>query len=170
MIAGALAVGALAVAYQVRNKMQSNKYDAIYQQVGSELGIDWRILKAISVGDEDTPQDPTAVGSPYSPDPSYGLMQISCRPDPAGNFACDPSQFDMPGWPPATIAELEDPLTNVRYGAYLLRQNIDTYGLLRGVAAYNDWGARLAPPNGPFPNQGYVDNFVSEYRALGGQV
>ena len=142
-------------------------YDPMFQQAAATYGLpDWRMAKATAMIESSL--DPTAVNDSDPGNPSYGLMQISCRPDPAGVAACDPYQFIMPGWPPASLADLMDPQQNIDYGTYILAQNIERYGVLRGVAVYNDYAARNSPPGGPFPNQTYVDRWLSAYHSIGG--
>ena len=103
--------------------------------------------------------DPTAV----SPEDSYGLMQVLCRPD--GSGGCK-NHFDIVGWPPASADALLDPTVNVPLGMQILAWNVQRYGMWQGVAVYNDWAARDDPSIGPFRNQGYVDRVQERYYQL----
>ena len=134
--------------------------DEIYQRYGLFYDLDWRLIKAISLV-EDPSQDPNAINPA---DPSYGLMQVLCWDGPGGRCS---NIVNLPGWPP-TRDELLNPDINVKFGAGILKWNIDTYGYPKGIAVYNNWSARTAPENGPFPNQGYVDKVLSAYQAVRG--
>lgn len=151
--------------------MTTQEFDPLFQQAAAEYGIpDWLILKAISM--QESSLNPAAVNDSDPHNPSYGLMQISCRPDPSGVFACDPAQFELVGWPPNTLADLMDPPKNIRYGAGIYASDLHTAAgnLVQAIAMYNDYGARFSAPNGPYPNQHYVDRVVGFYHSLGGQL
>ncbi len=132
--------------------------DALFQKHGAAHGVDWRLLKAVALVESHL--NPRA----ENPDGlSAGIMQIYCRPARSGGCA---NRFDMAAWPPATREHLYDPDYNIGLGAEILDWNIRRYGLHRGIAAYNQWSARLTPHGQPFPNQYYVDKVLREYRAL----
>lgn len=100
-------------------------------------------------------------------DPSYGLGAVLCRGSVSqgGNILWDnpcTNNFNISGWNgQVTARDLLDPKTNISFAAQILGWNIKTYGERKGVAVYNNWSARTAPSNGPFPNQQYVDNAYS---------
>ena len=134
--------------------------DEIYQRYGLFYDLDWRLIKAVSLV-ENAPQDPNA----FNPkDPSYGLMQVLCWDGPGGRCS---NPVNLPGWPP-TKDELLNPDTNVKFAAGILKWNLDTYGMPKGISVYNSWSARTAPETGPYPNQGYVDKVLATYQALHG--
>ena len=132
--------------------------DTLYQKHGRLRNLDWRLLKAIAqVESSENPQ------AKNPSDPSYGLMQILCRPD--GHGGCS-NNLNVLGWPPMTVHSLYDPDYSLHIGAQILEWNIGRYGFLRGIACYNHWGARLSEPDGPFPNQKYVDKVMGKYNSL----
>lgn len=136
--------------------------DDLYRKHATAAGLDWRLLKAIAI--VESSENPNAVNPS---DPSAGLMQVLCAgPGPDGRCT---NRLNLPGWPPRREA-LFDPDTNLQFAAGILKWNIDSYGLLRGIAVYNRWASRLDPPDGPFGNQTYVDKVTREYRALGGRI
>ncbi len=132
--------------------------DALFQKHGAAHGVDWRLLKAVALVESHL--NPRA----ENPDGlSAGIMQIYCAPSRTGGCA---NRFNIAAWPPATRAQLYEPDYNIGLGAEILAWNIRRYGLHRGIAAYNQWSARLTPPKTPFPNQYYVDKVLRQYRAL----
>ena len=136
--------------------------DEIYQRYGLFYDLDWRLIKAVAT--VESSQNPDAVNRA---DPSYGLMQVLCKDGPGGRCS---NIVNLPGWPP-TQNELLNPDINVKFGAGILKWNIDTYGMPKGISVYNNWSARTAPETGPFPNQGYVDKVLAAYQAVhGGQT
>lgn len=138
----------------------TSSLDDLYKKYGQRHGLDWKLLKAIAqVESNENPKakNPT--------DPSFGLMQLLCRPNGAGGCS---NKLNVLDWPPEHHNKLYDPDYSVYIGAQILAWNIDRYGLWRGVACYNHWGARLAEPDGPFPNQRYVDKVQGKYNALSG--
>lgn len=134
--------------------------DTIYKEQGERFNVDWRLLKALSIVESsERPQ----VKNPA--DPSYGLMQVLCVPD--GNGGCS-NKFNIEGWPPVNAEALYDAEYNVSLGAQIIKWNIDTFGLVKGIAVYNNWSARNEQQ--PFSNQSYVDKVLREFRNLGGTV
>ena len=99
--------------------------------------------------------------SAISPEDSYGLMQVLCRPD--GKGGCK-NRFDIAGWPPKSADDLLHPKENIKFGLQILAWDVETYGQWKGVAVYNDWSARTAPADGPYPNQDYVDAVREQYQ------
>ena len=139
--------------------------DQIYIKYGLQFGPDWRLLKALA--QVESGERPTAKNAA---DPSYGLMQILCTTPSGNQLAACTNRFNVVGWNEATPERLLDADYNVKIGAQILQWNIATYGLTKGIAVYNNWGARNDPTNGPFRNQGYVDKVLAAYRSLGGAV
>lgn len=178
MIKIAAAIGALLVFFGFKSKAPTGEstaeweqeplsfekstatLDDLYQKYGLRHNLDWRLLKAIAQVESN--ENPNAKNPN---DPSYGLMQILCQPDGAGGCK---NNLNVMDWPPPEVSKLYDPEYSLHIGAQILAWNISRYGLWRGVACYNHWGARLSEPDGPFPNQGYVDKVKGKYRALGG--
>lgn len=134
-----------AVAKPMRGALAS-----LYQKYGAMYGVDPALLRAIAM--VESSENPVAVNPS---DPSYGLMQVLCKSS-CPTCKCQ-NKFNIDGWSEATPTRLIDPEFNVKLGAQILAWNIRTYGPRRGIAVYNNWGARNASPNGPFPNQSYVD-------------
>lgn len=133
-------------------------YDPLFRKHGEAVGVDWLLLKAIATVESHL--NPRA----ENPDGrSAGIMQIHCAP--AHGTTCR-NRFDLPIWPPASRAQLYDPDYNIALGAGVISWNIRRYGLARGIAAYNQWSARLTPRGEPFPNQYYVDKVLGAYRSL----
>lgn len=145
------------VDWNVKPQMSLND---LYSHYGQIHGLDPMLLKAIA--QVESSENPDAKNPN---DPSYGLMQLLCRPD--GKGSCS-NKLNVIGWPPGSVADLYDPDYSVNIASQILSWNIGRYGFLRGIACYNNWGARLSEPDGPFPNQGYVDKVMSKYRNLGG--
>lgn len=135
--------------------------DDIYKRHATAAGLDWRLLKAVAIVESN--ENPQAVNPT---DPSVGLMQVLCS-GPGADGRCE-NRLNLPGWPPLR-EELFIPDVNVGFAAGILKWNLDTYGMPRGIAVYNRWASRLDPPAGPFGNQGYVDKVLREYRSLGGK-
>jgi soluble lytic murein transglycosylase-like protein len=139
------------------------KFNDLFKKHANRKGLDWRLLKAIATVESSL--NPQA----YNPnDPSYGLMQLLCRQDGASGTCTN--RLNVSDWPPENPNQLFDPDYSIHIASQILRWNIDNYGFKRGIATYNAWSAHKAPPNGPFPNQDYVDKVLSEYRNLGGHV
>lgn len=133
-------------------------FDAIFRRHGAAHGVDWRLLKAIAQVESSL--------NPRAEHPnglSSGLMQIYCAPAHARDCA---NRFDIADWPPASRAQLYDADYNTHLAAQILAWNLRTYGLRKGIAVYNHWGARRTPPGQPFPNQRYVDAVLARYHDL----
>jgi len=131
--------------------------DELYQFMGRKHAVDWRLLKAIAI--VESSENPNAINPS---DPSYGLMQVLCTGiEEGGNRTCT-NKLNLPDWPP-TVDQLMDVETNLDFGAGILAWNIQTYGMLKGIAVYNRWASRLDPNQGPFGNQGYVDKVLMRY-------
>jgi len=132
--------------------------DDLYQRHGKQKGLDPMLLKAIA--QVESSENPNAKNPA---DPSVGLMQVLCVPD--GSGGCK-NKFNIKGWPPDSEKALYDPDLSLHFGAQILKWNLDTYGMPKGIAVYNNWSARQDPQEGPFRNQGYVDKVLGKYYAL----
>lgn len=142
--------------------------DDIFARVGAQYGVDPLLLKAHAIVESALRVDAVRWKPPH--DVSVGLMQILCTP-PEGtnegeNYVCQ-NAFNIQPWP-VSFEDLKDPETNIALGAQVLAYNLRTYGFKRGIAAYNQWSARRAGPDGPFPNQAYVDKVLSHFNRLKG--
>ncbi len=135
-------------------------FDALFRRHGAAHGVDWRLLKAIALVESSL--------NPRAEHPnglSSGLLQVYCAPAHAP--ACR-NRFNVAGWPPASRAQLYDPDYNAHIATQILAWNLRTYGLEKGIAVYNAWGARKTPAGQAFPNQAYVDAVLTRYHTLGG--
>jgi soluble lytic murein transglycosylase-like protein len=132
--------------------------DDIFRDVGSKVGLDWLLLKAIGVTESNL--NPRAVNPA---DPSYGVMQILCTTN-NGSDVCVNKLPAVSEWNGATINRLYDPSYNILIGARILAWNIDRYGFEKGIAVYNNWSARNESK--PFTNQNYVDKVLANYERL----
>jgi len=135
-------------------------FDGFYQQFSEGRGYDWKLLKAIAIVESN--ENPSAVNSA---DPSYGICQLLCQPDSTGNRVCK-NALNVVGWPPESMDKLMSPEYNIFIASQILEWNIANYGLPQGIAVYNNWSARNSDPNGPFPNQEYVDKVLSAYERI----
>lgn len=136
-----------------------DEHDGLYRAHAQAHGLDWRLIKAIALVESN--EDAGAV---HAASQSVGLMQVLCRDD--GYGGCANRLNDVVGWPPANRTLLFSASYSVLIGTQILAWNIRTYGLRRGIAAYNQWSARHAPSGKPFPNQDYVDKVLRTHRAL----
>lgn len=152
-----IAAGVLIMMTISINTMAQPMIDALYQKHGKEKGIDPMLLKAIAI--VESSENPNAVNPE---DPSYGLMQIY--------YVKGKTQLNVDDFPPDTYTKLYDPDYNIHIGSQILKWNISTYGLKKGVAVYNCWQSRFDPADGPYKNQSYVDKVSSEYSKLGGNL
>jgi len=125
-------------------------YKMLYAYYGNKYEVDPKLLEAIAK--TESSENPVAVSSVGA----FGLMQIY----PQGNFQ------NIEGWPVSDATDLFNPGLSVKLGAQILAWNIKHYGLLRGVAVYNNWGARNDPASGPFRNQDYVNRVMGFYRDI----
>lgn len=130
----------------------------LYKNYGNRYGIDPYLLKAIA--QIESSENPYALNKSSH---CYGLMQILCQPDNQGGCR---NKLNVDGWPPLFIDRLYSPSYNVRIGTQILKWNINTYGLKKGIAVYNSWSARHDAKNGPFRNQGYVNKVMGKYHDL----
>ena len=147
-----------------RNNYQANnaydtKYDGLFKYYGDIHNLDWKLLKAIAITESSLNHQ-----AKNPADPSFGLMQVLC----ANNGPDSPcrNKLNVEGWHLATPNNLMQPDFNVRIASQILAWNIKTYGKNKGIATYNNWDARYAQTNGPFPNQSYVEKVLRYYAEL----
>lgn len=168
----ALIVGATVYATKAQAKAatvnKENTLDDLFRKIGAEYNIDPLLLKAIAMQESALNVNAVRWNPPY--DVSVGMMQILCTP-PEGqaqgaDYLCQ-NRFNIDPWP-VTYNQLKNPELNVRLGAQILAWNLQTFGFPRGIAVYNRWDARLSQPQGPFPNQSYVEKVLSNYERLKG--
>lgn len=155
IVAGLFLMGRKALANE--RAQLNGSIDSIFKLYGQKNDLDWKLLKAIA-----TIESSLNASAVNPADPSYGLMQILCLPD--GKGGCKNRFPAVNNWPPTSKAQLLDPEYNISVGAQILKWNIDTYGMRKGVAVYNSWAARYEKE--PFKNQRYVDKVFAEYRRL----
>ncbi|MDH5188838.1 MAG: lytic transglycosylase domain-containing protein [Rhodospirillaceae bacterium] len=150
-------------AYSVENATNNN-LDLLFQKHGGAFGIPWQLLKAVAM--RESSLNPLALNEENDGEggqASRGLMQI-----------LTPNRLNIIGWsgayPLGGVNTLFDPDKNIYYGAQILKWNMETYGLYRGIAIYNNWSQRNEPANGPFSNQYYVDGIINYFKQYGGDV
>jgi len=144
--------------YEATPETGAEGFDNLYQRYSEGKSFDWKLLKAIAIVESN--ENPNAINES---DPSYGLCQLLCQPD--GKGGCK-NALNVVGWPPPSKDSLFDPEYNVYVASQILDWNISTYGTQKGIAVYNSWSANTANPDGPFPNQSYVEKVNKEYYAL----
>lgn len=141
-------------------------YDPIFKKYGQKYGIDWRLIKGVAhvesrIGGFKNYEGKYTVSSADA----LGVMQVLCRGFENGYCTNDfPAIRDWKTVRQNPRALLENPDLNIRIGTEILKWNIDRYGIEKGVAVYNKWGARLEKP--PFSNQQYVDNVMKAKRSF----
>jgi soluble lytic murein transglycosylase-like protein len=134
--------------------------DELYQKHADAFGVDWRLVKAIA--QHESHENPDAVNP--RDNESIGIMQILCRPDGQGGCL---NKLNVEGWNETTRVKLFDADWNVYIGTQILADNIDRYGVAKGIAVYNAWDQHVAPTAGPFKNQAYVNDVLKRATALG---
>lgn len=149
---------------EISTMQGSETLDQIFQKYGLRYGVDPLLLKAIAM--QESSLNPEAVRNNPPHDISVGLMQVLCIP--GANGICM-NRFNVEGWDGTTFDMLKDPDKNVQIAAQILAWNLEKFGSPRGIAVYNNWSARTAPVDGPFPNQHYVDRVTSFYADLQAQ-
>lgn len=101
------------------------QWDALFQKYGSQYNVPWRWMKAICMNESSLGQDSSVqagMRNPGSDDGwssdglSRGLMQMTLKT----------AQALMPG---VSVAQLDDPDTNVRLSGMLLAQLIGQFGM-----------------------------------------
>lgn len=130
----------------------------LYEKHGKRYNINPVLLRAIAK--IESSENANAV-NPL--DPSYGLMQVLCVSDGVGSCK---NRFNVKDWPPDSKGKLFDPDYNLHIASQVLAWNIKQFGLKKGIACYNNWGARHDPKDGPYRNQGYVDKVLGVYEGL----
>lgn len=139
------------------------KFDALYKKWGGVYGVDWRLIKAHAL--RESAENPRAF-NPERPDlpndGSYGIGQIYCVVGPDGRCS---NRLSVDGWPPHA-SDLYDADKNIHFMAQIIAANTRAYGMPRAVAVYNSFDQHRRPLNGPFKNQGYVDDVLRYYEGL----
>lgn len=175
IVFGALALLAGAFVYTRKAeaampKQEEISLDAIFAQVAEKFALDPLLLKAIAM--VESSMKTNAVRWQPPGDVSVGLMQILCVPPDGQNqgedYTCR-NAFNITPWP-VSFEQLKDPKLNIELGAQILSWNLKQFGFPRGIAVYNQWSARTSQPNGPFPNQNYVDKVLRNYSTLRGDL
>ena len=129
-------------------------YEEEIRYFSSVFNVDWRLLAALA--EVESGFNASAINKR---DPSYGLMQILCMKKKGGGCR---NKFNIHGWEVATPEILLDARTNLFFAAQILAWNVETYGVYRGIAVYNNWQARFYKEN--FPNQQFVNAVYSKYK------
>jgi hypothetical protein len=136
--------------------------DELYAKYGAQYGVDPLLIKSIAI--VESAENPAATRIQPPRDISVGLMQILCVPNDEG--VCT-NKLNVSPWP-VTFNALLDPEMNLRIAVQILKWNLDNYGYPRGIAIYNNWSARHASVDGPFPNDAYVARVLHHYNQLKG--
>lgn len=137
----------------------------IFKKWGDVYGVDPLLLEAHAMAESNL--NPTAVRWNPPSDISVGLMQILYIPGDLNDRNSPPkNRLNVDGWRDATFDKLKDPDFNVMIAAQIMRYNINTYGMPRAIAVYNNYSQRMAGRNGPFTNQSYVDKVSRNYAQL----
>lgn len=154
-----IAVAGAIFAHTLTKKGKQNYLDSLYHVHAQMTGVPAKLLKAVAI--IESGENPEAVNPT---DPSYGLMQLLCQEN--GSGVCT-NKLYLQDWPPTSKAQLFDPNYSLLIASQILKSNIASYGLKKGIAVYNSWSARHDPSEGPFRNQVYVDKVMKEYARLG---
>lgn len=169
VVAGALFLFSKKAEATQMETAKQNTLDDIFRRVGKARGVDPDLLAAIAFVESSL--NPQAVRWNPPRDVSAGLMQILCVPpegaDRGEDFVCQ-NRLNLPDWPSTFNTLLNDTEGNVDIAAQILRENIRQYGYPRGVAVYNNFSARHAGVNGPFPNDAYVGRVLKRLEFLKG--
>jgi soluble lytic murein transglycosylase-like protein len=120
-------------------------YDEIYQKWAAMRGIDWKLLKAVSI--VESSENPNAVGDEGR---SIGLMQISLIV--GGSYGMNNE-------------DLLNPDLNVQVGSGFLKEMIDKYGLEGGIQAYNLGETKFRKG---LTSPVYLDKVMNEFLSLQG--
>lgn len=142
--------------------------DDVLARVAARRGIDFALLKAHAIVESALKADAVRWNPPR--DVSVGVLQVLCIPPdgatPDENYVCQ-NKFNVEGWP-VSFNQLKDAETCADIAAQIIAYNLRTFGYPRGIAVYNNWNARLANIEGPFPNQSYVNHVLRELDKLKG--
>ena len=148
-------------------QVEANKTDL--QNLAAYIAESYRVEPAMILAliDIESGWNPKAVNPS---DPSYGLMQLLATTDSNGNITNRLPA--IPTWPPDSISALFDPKTNIDYGCQILAWNLSQFGFPKGVAVYNNWGAKDSNQLGPYPGStsDYMKKFMARYAANGGKL
>lgn len=177
LLAAIALAAALAAALRVASKaedaanVEKETLDQIIDRIGSIRGVDPDLLRAVASVESEMKTDAVRWKPPR--DVSVGVMQILCVP-PAGvqlgeDYVCQNRLMFADQWP-STFSALKDAELNVDLGAQILAENIRLWGFPRGVAMYNDYAARHASIDGPFPNDIYVKRVMYRLNQLKGKA
>lgn len=142
--------------------------DALIERVAVKRKVDPDMLRAICFAESNFQPDAVRWNPPH--DVSVGIAQILCVPPKSATEGADyvcTNRFNITPWP-VSFEQLKDPALCVDLAAQILALNIRDYGFKRGVAMYNDFAARHAAPDGPFPNDAYVRRVFKKYNTLKG--
>jgi soluble lytic murein transglycosylase len=163
-VAIALIITQLDVGQAIKEVTLPLRHDDIIRQQAAEKGLDPALIAAVI--NAESGFDPHARSSAGA----RGLMQVT--PETAQAIA------DESGGVTFEVGDLDDPQINISYGAYHLRELLDSYGgnEIAALAAYNagsgnvdEWGgASIGLDQIRFPEtRAYVENVLSkrdEYR------
>jgi soluble lytic murein transglycosylase-like protein len=132
-------------------KRSKKDYDKLYIKYGDKYDLEPELIKAHAI--VESSEDHLAVG----PTNDYGLMQVVF-----------PQKLTaVTNWSSASKDRLlNDPDFNVDVATQIMKWNHSKYSFKKAIAVYNMWGAHKAPPDGPFPNQDYVDKVMHAYSSL----
>ena len=133
---GVVSAGQEGCAWSARYPQSVARWCALIQGAARESGLSGSLIAALML--EESGGDPLAV----SKDGAVGLLQVMPRDGVASNFNC-------PGGPcfahRPTTAELQDPVTNVRYGARYLSSLVQRQGSTReALKSYGPTGVGYA--------------------------
>lgn len=158
---GLLFIGFLASMIGMKDNMPKSDFTPLYRKWGARHSVDPELLRAIAI--VESGENPNALNPS---DPSYGLMQVLCVNDGQNN-KCQ-NLFNILNWDMATPNKLTDPDFNIEMASQIISWNIRTFGILKGIAVYNNFSARFDPDNGPFRNQAYVDKVLAAWNRTNG--
>lgn len=164
-VAGSIGLGAFLFSRSARAEENEMSLRDIFQKWGEKYGVDPMLIEAHAMAE--SALDPNAVRWNPPADISVGLMQVLYIPSDLSNRNSPPkNRLQVDGWHDATFDKLKDPNFNVMIAAQIMRYNINTYGLPRAIAVYNNYSQRFAGRDGPFTNQSYVDKVSRNYARL----
>lgn len=147
--------------------------ESIFDEVGSRVGVDPNLLRAIATVESSYGRQLHSAGSP-----SYGVMQINCGSLPGPNDPCTrklPAGF-MREWPVTPQRLTTDHAYNVELGARLYKDGLRSLrgDVVRAIAAYNV-GSPAIPRTGPIPERlgaerprEYARKVLTEWKRRGG--
>lgn len=126
-------------------------FDHLYIKYGELRNLDPELIKAHAIVESN--EDPQAKG----PTKDYGLMQVVYPQSLPGVY----------NWKLASVDRLlNDVDYNVDVATQIMQYNHSQYSFKKAIAVYNSSQARKSGPDGPFPNQSYVDKVMNAYTSL----